>query len=133
MLSLVGFIGYTQRETLETWPVIGEWLSEPEPVEVHIPLDEFLLNSTDQTGAGRIVKLEVAVGSDRTDIAEQLTMNAAKIRESVIYVVSNETTDGLVETSSDAFIVSEKIKTRINDTVGDDIVDNVYILNLLIQ
>lgn len=130
---LIGFISSTQREVIETWPVIGQIFAEPEPVTVEIPLEEFIINSKDDTGTNRLVALELSLASDHADAEEKLATHLSQIRESVIYVVSSETTDTLLERESDAFVLSNNLKARINSTIDDELVDNVYILNIVIQ
>lgn len=130
---LIGFIGSTQREVIETWPVIGQIFAEPEPVTVELPLEEFIINSKDDTGANRLVALELSLASDHADAEERFATHLSQIRESVIYVVSSETTDALLERESDAFVLSNNIKSRINNITDDELVDNVYILNIIIQ
>lgn len=135
ILTLVGYIGLddSHRDTIEGLPIIGGWLAEDEPTEVQVPLDEFLINSTNTNGRDHMVRLEVALGSMLPDIDEYLMVNNAKVREDVIYVLAQETTDALVKTESDTFVVAETIKTRINASLGDDVITDVYITDLLIQ
>lgn len=131
-LTLVGYIGLTQRDTADI-PIIGGWLVEEVPTEVQVPLDEFLINSTNADGRDQMVRLELALGSMRPDITDYLTVNNAKVREDVIYVLSQETTDALVKTEDDTFTIAETIKTRINTSLDGDVISGVYITNILIQ
>ena len=93
---LIGFISSTQRDVIETWPVIGQIFAEPEPVTVELPLEEFIINSKDDAGTNRLVALELSLASDHADAEEKLATHLSQIRESVIYVVSSETTDTLL-------------------------------------
>lgn len=132
MLILVGYMGLTQRDTADI-PIIGGWLVDEVPTEVQVPLDEFLINSQNADGRDQMVRLELALGSMRPDITDYLTVNNAKVREDVIYVLSQETTDALVKTEDDTFTVAEIIKTRINTSLDGDVISGVYITNILIQ
>ena len=130
---LIGIIISTQRDAIGTWPVIGQIFTEPEPVTVELPLEEFIINSKDDTGANRLVALELSLASDHADAEEMFATHLSQIRESVIYVVSSETTDALLERESDAFVLTNNLKARINNITDDELVDNVYILNIVIQ
>lgn len=130
---LIGFISATQRDVIETWPVIGQIFAEPEPVTVELPLEEFIINSKDDTGTNRLVALELSLASDHADAEERFATHLSQIRESVVYVVTSETTDALLERESDAFVLSNNIKSRINNIADEEWVDNVYILNIVIQ
>lgn len=131
-LTLVGYMGLTQRDTADI-PIIGGWLVEEVPTEVQVPLDEFLINSQNADGRDQMVRLELALGSMRPDITDYLIAHNAKVREDVIYVLSQETTDALVKTEADTFTIAETIKTRINTSLDGDVISGVYITNILIQ
>lgn len=130
---LIGFIISTQRDVIETWPVIGQIFTEPEPVTVELPLEEFIINSKDDAGINRLVVLELSLASDHADAEERFATHLSQIRESVIYVVSSETTDALLERESDAFVLTNNLKARINNVTDDEWIDNVYILNIVVQ
>lgn len=132
-LTLAGYIGLMQRDARGDLPIIGGWFVEEAPTDVQVPMDEFLLNSQNADGRDQMVRLELALSSKQPDIETYLTENNAKVREDVIYVLSQETTDALVKTESDTFAVAETIKTRLNDTLGDDVISGVYVTDLLIQ
>ena len=130
---LIGFIISTQRDVIETWPVIGQIFTEPEPVTVELPLEEFIINSKDDAGINRLVVLELSLASNHADAEERFATHLSQIRESVIYVVSGETTDALLERESDEFVLTNNLKARINNVTDDEWIDNVYILNIVIQ
>ena len=130
---LIGVIISTQRDVIETWPVIGQIFTEPESVTVELPLEEFIINSKDDEGTDRLVVLELSLASDHADAEERFATHLSQIRESVIYVVSGETTDALLERESDEFVLTNNLKARINNVTDDEWVDNVYILNIVIQ
>lgn len=132
-LTLAGYISLLHGDARGDLPIIGGWLVEAAPADVQVPLDEFLVNSQNAEGRDHMVRLEIALSSKQPGIEDYLTENNAKVREDVIYVLSQETTDALVKTESDTFAVAETIKTRLNATLGDDVISGVYVTDLLIQ
>lgn len=130
---LVGYIGYSQRDALVDVPIIGHWLAEDEQSETQVPLEEFIVNGAYSNGRNQMIRLELSLGSVLPDFDTHVSANNARVREDIIYVLTHETPDTLLRTHSDSFVIAENIKTRINETLGDDVIDDVYITDLLIQ
>ncbi|MFC6465679.1 flagellar basal body-associated protein FliL [Marinilactibacillus sp. GCM10026970] len=134
VLALAGVVGFIILKDSENIPIISNLMKEPEPVEVQVPLEEFLINVEDGSGRNTaMVKLEVSVSSFADNAEVLINQDIAKVRDSVIYVVSNESIDSLLEREDDSFVLKRDIKERINQSFGSDLIDNVYITNILTQ
>nr|WP_279633274.1 flagellar basal body-associated FliL family protein [Marinilactibacillus kalidii] len=97
-------------------------------------MEEFLINVEDENGQNTaMVKLEVAVSSYEEDAELLINEDIAKVRDSVIYVVSNESIDSLLKREDDSFVLKQQITDRINQSFGKDIISEVYITNILTQ
>ncbi|MEC6747126.1 flagellar basal body-associated FliL family protein [Marinilactibacillus sp. XAAS-LB27] len=134
VLALVGVVGFILLKDSENIPIISNLTKEPEPVEVQVPLEEFLINVGDDSGRNTaMVKLEVSVSSYADDAEVLINQDIAKVRDAVIHVVSNENIDSLLEREDESFVLKRDIKDRINQSFGTDLIDDVYITNILTQ
>lgn len=134
ILLLGGFVGYSLLSDSSEIPFISKLTEEPEPVEVQVPLEEFLVNVSDENGNDTaIVKLEVSVSSYEEGAEELINQEIAKVRDAVIHVVSNESIDTLLKRENGSFVIKNDLKNRINESFGEDIIDEVYITNILTQ
>ncbi|GEL66218.1 flagellar basal body-associated FliL family protein [Marinilactibacillus psychrotolerans] len=134
ILLLGGFIGYSLMSGSGEIPFISKFFEEPEPVEVQVPLDEFLINVPDKNGDDTaIVKLEVSVSSYEEGAEELIGKEIAKVRDAIIHVVSNENIDTLLKREDNSFVIKNDLKNRINEAFGKDIIHKVYITNILTQ
>lgn len=134
VLALVGVVGFILLKDSENIPIISNLTKEPEPVEVQVPLEEFLINVGDDSGRNTaMVKLEVSVSSYADDAEVLINQDIAKVRDAVIHVVSNENIDSLLEREDESFVLKRDIKDRINQSFGSDLIDDVYITNILTQ
>ncbi len=119
----------------------GEYLNGEEAVEeevevideVTITLDEFILNLEPTGNVKRYIKLELAISTIKEDGPEIIEENINKIRDAVIYQVSSETVDSIFNNEDGHFTLKKVLKDEINYVLGDEIVHDVYISNLMIQ
>ena len=79
------------------------------------------------------MKLEVSVSSYEEGAEELIDQEIAKVRDAVIHVVSNESIDTLLKREDGSFVIKNDLKNRINKSFGKDIIDEVYITNILTQ
>lgn len=102
-----------------------------------LPLDEFLVNITSDTSSRpAIVRMDVAISSQHNEAPYIIETNMAKIRDAIIYVITNQTTETLLDSDDGVFILKQKMTSRINDVLDQsdqNIIDDVYITNILIQ
>ena len=108
--------------------------SEAQATDMAIPLDEFLVNVQGETARSQsIVRLEVTVTSTDNNAADRITRDMAKVRDAVIYVVSNQTTSTIMEEKDGDFLIKGRIKERINESLETELIEDVYVTNVLIQ
>jgi len=103
-------------------------------VEVTVPLEEFLINLGTANGSrSRYVKLELTLLSHQEEAQEVIEANLPKVRDTVIHVIHNKTPETLFAEENGSFVMKEELKNQINQSIGEDIVEEVYITNLLTQ
>lgn len=100
-----------------------------EPEEVHIPLEEFLVNIEGNS----LVRMEMTVSSYDENAEERIGEEIAKVRDAVIHVLSNRPASDFYEEEEGEFILKHEIKDRINQSLGEEVVDDVFITNILMQ
>lgn len=134
ILVLTGVVGFSLMGNMNEIPFISNLTKEPEPVEVQVPLEEFLINVSDEDGSNTaMVKLEVSVSSYAEGAEELIGLEIAKVRDAIIHVVSNESIDTLLAREEGSFVIKKALKDRINESFGEEIVDEVFITNILTQ
>jgi flagellar FliL protein len=102
---------------------------ENEPEEVYIPLDEFLVNIE---GDG-MVRMEITLTSYEESAEQEVTEDIAKVRDSVIHVLTNRSTENIYDESDGDFVIKQEIRNRINAGLNKEVVDDVFITNILLQ
>lgn len=102
---------------------------ESEPEEVHIPLEEFLVN----TEGDSMVRLEMTVSSFEEDAEVQVEEEIAKVRDAVIHVVTNRPAEDIYAEQDGEFIIKHEIRDRVNQSLGEEIISDVYITDILTQ
>ena len=109
--------------------------SDDEPAtEIAIPLDEFIVNVKGETARRQsIVRMEITVTSLDDAAADIIASDIARVRDAVIHVVSRQSVSTIMEEKDGEFIVKDQIKDRINQSLGDELIENVYITNILVQ
>lgn len=100
-----------------------------EPEEVHIPLEEFLVNIE----GGSLVRMEMSVSSYEEGAEEQINKNIAKIRDAAIYILSNRPAADFYAEEDGEFTLKQEIKDRMNQSLDEGIIEEVYITNILMQ
>ncbi|GAA0362055.1 hypothetical protein GCM10008932_13350 [Alkalibacterium iburiense] len=111
----------------------SDFMTEAEASEVSVPLDQFIVNLSTETSRQPVVRIEMTVTSTDESIQEVISEDIAKIRDAVIHTVSRETMDTILNESDGEFEIKEKVKNRINQVLGKDMIDDVYITNILLQ
>lgn len=108
--------------------------NDEEPTDIAIPLDEFLVNVQGETDRSQtIVRLGLTVTSLDETATEAIASDIAKVRDAVLHVVSRQTASTLMEAKDGDFVIKDEIKDRINQSLGYDLIEDVYITNILIQ
>lgn len=88
---------------------------------------------TDGSSRSQFVKLELSLLSNHEEAQEIIETNIAQVRDSVIHVVHKKTRVDLFAEIDGSFAMKEELKTRINESLGQEIVDEVFITNILMQ
>lgn len=103
--------------------------------EVIVPVEQFLVNLTPgESNNDKYLQIELSLHSDKKDAEATLTAGTAQIRDAVIGVLRSKTSDSLYATTEDgALILKHELKDSINQAIGSDLVNEVYITNIVTQ
>lgn len=104
-----------------------------EEEEVTVPLEEFLVNVNSSSGRSRYVRMEISLSSSEEDAEETINNNLAKVRDAVIYTLYSQTTESVFEEKDGSFALKQLLKERINETLGKEVIKEVYITNIVMQ
>lgn len=108
--------------------------AEAEATEISIPLEEFLINvNGDSPRSQAIVRMQITVTSLNEDAAELITEDIAKVRDAVIHVISSQSADSILEESDGEFSIKDKIRDRINHSLSEELIEEVFVTDILIQ
>lgn len=123
--------------------VIGSYISgndgEKEEVEEEIlheqtmVLDEFVLNLEPTGNINRYIRLELALSTVKENGLAEMEDKINTIRDVIIYEVSKESVDNIFQDDNMSFALKNKLKTKINERLDDDLIYEVYISNIIIQ
>ena len=101
--------------------------------EKTITLDQFLLNLEPNGNINRYIRLELALSTVEENGIEEIEKNINKIRDVIIYKISRESVETIFEDDAKSFKLKQELKEDINEALGEDIIHNVYITNIVIQ
>lgn len=96
-----------------------------------VPLPPFLVNLADPLGR-RYLKLGLEVEVQDPAAAEAITMNEARIKDSLLLLLSSKTYDSL-STMQSKVELKQDIAARLNQILGSGKVVRVYITEMVIQ
>ncbi|WP_407371253.1 flagellar basal body-associated protein FliL [Carnobacterium sp.] len=109
-------------------------LSKEEVVEITVPLDEFLINLDSGTSVKKnFLKIELTLHSSKEGAEEKLTANIAQIRDSVISVLRKKTEDTVFKEEDTKLLIKEELIEAINSKIDEDLVDDIFITNIVTQ
>lgn len=109
-------------------------LSKEEVVEITVPLDEFLINLDSGTSVKKnFLKIELTLHSSKEGAEEKLTSNIAQIRDSVISVLRKKTEDTVFKEEDTKLLIKEELIEAINSKIDEDLVDDIFITNIVTQ
>ena len=139
LLGVGGYFGYTMffaapSEEAATEQAAEEGGEQPpaEALEGQLmPLPVFLVNLADPLGR-RYLKLGLEVEVRDPDAAANLTKYQAKIKDTLLLLLSSKTYDGL-STMKDKVELKQEIADRLNQILGDGAILRVYITEMVIQ
>lgn len=114
--------------------VMSRFASSAEASESSIPLEEFLVNlESDMPKSQPVVQMQITVTSLHEDATEIITTDIAKVRDAVIHSVSNQSVETIYDEAEGHFIIKNEIKERINQALNEEIVEDVFITDILLQ
>lgn len=114
--------------------LLSRFSSEDEEKEYSIPLNEFLVNISSETARSKaIVRMEMTVTSMDDEAENIISQDIAKVRDAVIHVIANQTDATILEEEEGDFIIKDLIRDRINQSLNQELIEDVYITNILIQ
>lgn len=113
---------------------ISRFTEEAEATETAVPLEEFLVNLNSESPRNSpIVRMVITVTSLNEDANEIITADIAKVRDAVIHSVSNQSAETIYNEEEGHFLIKNDIKDRINQALEEDIIEDVYITDILLQ
>ena len=103
--------------------------------EVTVPLEQFLVNLTPgKSSSNQYLQIELSIYSSQKDAEATITARTAQIRDAVITVLRNKTSDSLYSTNDEGTLaLKNELKDNINTAVGTELVNEVYITNIVTQ
>lgn len=114
--------------------VIISDLFKEEIVETTVPLEEFLINLDSGTSVKKnFLKIELSVHSSTEGAEEKLTAEMAQIRDSVISVLRKKTEDTVFEEEDTKLLIKKELIAAINTKIDEELVDDIFITNIVTQ
>ncbi|MFL2100343.1 flagellar basal body-associated protein FliL [Desemzia sp. FAM 24101] len=103
--------------------------------EITVPLDQFLVNLTPgESNRDQYLQIELSIFSAQKDAEATLTERMPQVRDAVITVLRNKTSDSLYATTEDGtLVIKNEIKEKINQEIGTSLVSDIYITNVVTQ
>lgn len=112
-------------------PVETVAVSPTTPVGTTIPLPVFTTNLADPLGK-RFIRLNVEIEVADAKVAEELASQNARVRDSILLLLSSKTYADIATTESKLMLKSE-ITERLNTILGQGKVYQVFITDMVIQ
>lgn len=97
---------------------------------VNFGLEPFIVNLMDQNG--KYLKVSIHIELSCSKIAEKAKNKTPQIRDAIITLLTNKTSGELITPEGKLFLKDE-IKQRVNQTLGENSVINVYLTDFVMQ
>ena len=137
-LGVGGYFGYTMFFAAPSDEAASEETAQAEenvPLEslegMLVPLPTFLVNLADPLGR-RYLKLGIEVEVRDEKASQDLAKYEAKIKDTLLLLLSSKTYDGLA-TMQAKMELKQEIADRLNQILGNGTVLRVYITEMVIQ
>ncbi len=102
--------------------------------EVVVPLDEFLVNlATDDSSEDQYIKVKISLLVPNKDSSDLVQSSVALIRDSVINLLRKKTSSTILKDENGVNNLKTELKNQINTAYGSNIVQEVFITDLVIQ
>ena len=105
---------------------------EKPKAEIVYDLEEFLLNLKPEGGRNGYLKVKISVMYTDDDKKEFLESNVAKIRDAITSVLMSKTSKEMGDVK-ELEQVKKQMKDSINAALREDIVEGIYISDIVIQ
>ncbi|WP_034552253.1 flagellar basal body-associated FliL family protein [Carnobacterium funditum] len=111
-----------------------ENLKEEKEVEITVPLEEFLINLTPETGKKeQFLKIELSVYSSEKDSQEVIDTKIPQIRNAVINVLRKQTADTVFGEDQELIALKQELISQINKALGKPVISDIFITNIIMQ
>ena len=109
-------------------------LSEEKIVETTVPLDEFLINLTPETGKKeQFLKIELSVYSTEKDSQEVIVAKIPQIRNAIINVLRKQTAETVFGDDQELITLKQELISQTNKSLGKPVIDDIFITNIIMQ
>jgi len=114
-----------------------EWITSFNKKEVEsilVPQEEFLVNLKSNDGSlDDFLKIEMSVETTDEENGTILTEKAAIVRDAIISVLRNKSTDNIFDEAEGVLVIKQEIISKINQNLGSDVASELYITNIVMQ
>lgn len=100
--------------------------------EFTILLDEFVTNLQSPESGKRYLKIQVALMYKDKKNTPKIESNTSKLRDIIVNDLRERTAEEILEVEKTG-VLKENILTKVNDSLGEDIIREVYFTNLIVQ
>lgn len=109
--------------------------AEEEPEEqIIVPYSEFLINLRPVTNNERsFLRIEFSFLVNSVENEEKLLEHEARIRDGIITVLRKNTSGTIFEETEGNLRLKQDVEERINQTLGEEVVKEVYVTNIVMQ
>jgi flagellar FliL protein len=109
-------------------------ISKKEEQNITVPQDEFLINlKTGAEGKKSYLKIELSLSTLSQDNEVVLTENSAQVRDAIIGVLRNKTSDNIFDEAEGTLVIKNEIIAQVNQKLGTEVVSDVYVTNIVMQ
>lgn len=137
VLLVVLMVGGGMVGSLITTGKAKEWITgfnKKEAVSILVPQEEFLINLKSNDGSlDDFLKIEMSVETTDEDNEAILTEKAAIVRDAIISVLRNKSTENIFDESEGALVIKQEIISKINQSLGSEVASELYITNIVMQ
>lgn len=96
------------------------------------PLEHFIVNINDDTGAIRYLKVEIKLELENDEMQAEVENRVPKIRDSIVTILTNKSVDS-VSRPDGKLRLKEEIKARINTFITMGKIEEIYFTDFIIQ
>lgn len=101
-------------------------------IEQTIPMEEFLVNIQSDTSRNHFVKMNLALMYTNPKNQEHINSNIFKIRDIVIKYLMQKGRDDF-KNHDNLYQIKDELMELINEGLGEDMIKDIYITDMLVQ